>query len=163
VGHEEGVSDPGVEPYRAIMSLTHCSPRIRRPRFALGVAPSTAWSTAAHCRCATIPYRLGAEARFRAEARSDLNPTELAAQAVLLQEMFGNPLRPVAFDSIWRTPNVTSIAQTIYEERRFADMPILADALEEAGCASHEILSHCRSGMDHVLGCWALDLVLGKE
>jgi hypothetical protein len=41
-------------------------------------------------------------------------------------------------------------------------MPILADALEDAGCADAGILAHLRSLGPHVLGCWALDLVLGK-
>jgi hypothetical protein len=84
-------------------------------------------------------------------------------QAILLRCIFGNPFRPAVFDPAWRTPNVTAVAQAIYEERRFAELPILADALEEAGCTCEEILSHCRSGGEHVKGCWPLDLVLGKE
>jgi hypothetical protein len=51
----------------------------------------------------------------------------------------------------------------IYDERAFNRMPILADALEEAGCTNKDILDHCRSGGEHVRGCWAVDLILGKE
>jgi hypothetical protein len=54
------------------------------------------------------------------------------------------------------------IAQRIYDERAFADLPILADALEEAGCSSTELLAHCRHPGPHARGCWAVDLILGK-
>jgi hypothetical protein len=80
-----------------------------------------------------------------------------------LHDIFGNPFRPVAFDPAWRTADVTAIAQTIYVERRFTDLPILADALEEAGCTNTDLLDHCRLPGDHVRGCWAVDLVLGKS
>ncbi len=42
-------------------------------------------------------------------------------------------------------------------------MPVLADALEDAGCADADILAHCRGHGPHVRGCWVVDLVLGKE
>ncbi|MBI1831034.1 MAG: hypothetical protein HYR84_06255 [Planctomycetes bacterium] len=60
------------------------------------------------------------------------------------------------------TPNVRTLAQTIYDERRFADMPLLADALTEAGCTDANILNHCRQPGEHVRGCWVVDLLLGK-
>jgi hypothetical protein len=55
------------------------------------------------------------------------------------------------------------MAGSMYESRDFAGMPILADALEEAGCGDPDILSHCRGGGPHVRGCWVVDLVLGKQ
>jgi hypothetical protein len=55
------------------------------------------------------------------------------------------------------------LAQAIYEERAFDRLPILADALEESGCYNADLLAHCRSDGPHVRGCWAVDLVLGKE
>jgi hypothetical protein len=94
---------------------------------------------------------------------SSVRTAEAQQQASILRDLFGNPFRPVAFDPAWRTPNVFAVAQSIYAERRFADLPILADALEEAGCASAEVLAHCRAGGEHVKGCWAVDLVLGKS
>ncbi len=89
---------------------------------------------------------------------------ERIGQCGLIRDIFGAAhFHTVPVDSSWLTAAARCIAETIYNERRFADLPILADALEEAGCTSAEILEHCRSGGEHFLGCWALDLVLGKE
>jgi hypothetical protein len=74
----------------------------------------------------------------------------------------GNPFRPPAFDPGWRTAAVVAIAEGVYEERAFDRLPILADALQDAGCDSDDILDHCRGPGPHVRGCWAVDLVLGK-
>jgi hypothetical protein len=64
----------------------------------------------------------------------------------------------------WRTSDVMALAAGIYEERAFERMPILADALQDAGCDSDDILNHLRDpNATHVRGCWALDLVLGKS
>jgi hypothetical protein len=84
-------------------------------------------------------------------------------QSDLLRCVFGNLFRATVFDPAWRTPTVITIAQAIYTERRFADLPILADALEEAGCTIAAILDHCRSGGEHARGCWPVDLVSGKQ
>jgi hypothetical protein len=91
---------------------------------------------------------------------------EYAAQASLLRCIVGNPSLPVTLASSWLSWNsgvIRSIAQAIYDERRFSDLPVLADALEEAGCDNAVILGHCRSGGDHFRGCWVLDLCLGKS
>jgi hypothetical protein len=85
------------------------------------------------------------------------------SQAGLLCDIFGNPFRPITVERTWLTPNVVAVAQTIYEERRFQDMPILADALEEPGCTNADILNHCRGPGPHVRGCWVVDLILGKQ
>ncbi|OAI55152.1 hypothetical protein AYO44_00105 [Planctomycetaceae bacterium SCGC AG-212-F19] len=77
--------------------------------------------------------------------------------------IFGSlPYRSVAVDPAWRTGNVVALAQTIYDERPFDRMPILADALEDAGCTSADVLDHCRQPGEHVRGCWVVDLLLGK-
>ena len=65
-------------------------------------------------------------------------------------------------DSAWLTPTVVSIAAAICEDRAFDRLPVLADALEEAGCANADVLLHCRTRGEHVRGCWVVDLVLGK-
>jgi hypothetical protein len=80
----------------------------------------------------------------------------------LFHDLFPNPFRPVAFDLAWRTSTAVGLARTMYDSRDFAAMPILADAIEEAGCESPDVLAHCRGGGPHVRGCWVVDLVLGK-
>jgi hypothetical protein len=92
---------------------------------------------------------------------------EQKMQASLLRDVFGNPFRPTTLEPAWLRWNdgtVAKMAQAVYDERRFADLPILADALEEAGCDDEDILGHCRrQGAEHVRGCCVLDLLLGKE
>ena len=51
----------------------------------------------------------------------------------------------------------------MYQSRDFAAMPILADALQDAGCDHEDILSHCRGPGPHVRGCWVIDLATGRE
>jgi hypothetical protein len=80
-----------------------------------------------------------------------------------LRDIFGNPFRPVAFSPAWRTDTAVTLARQMYESRDFSAMPILADALQDAGCDNEDILSHCRGDGPHVRGCWVVDLVLGKE
>src|SRR5262249_26094148 len=63
----------------------------------------------------------------------------------------------------WNEWTVDRIAQRIQEERAFDRLPILADALEEAGCTDAEILGHCRRAEQHASGCWVVDLVLENE
>jgi hypothetical protein len=84
-------------------------------------------------------------------------------QADLVRDVFGNPFRPVTPDPSWLTPAVTAQAVAIYAERAFDRLPILADALEDAGCDNADLLAHCRGDGPHVRGCWVVDLVLGKE
>jgi hypothetical protein len=85
------------------------------------------------------------------------------AALLLIRDIFGNPFRPVTLDQAWLTPTVKQLATASYLERAFNLMPILADALEEAGCDNPAILTHCRQPGDHVRGCWVVDVVLGKK
>jgi len=81
----------------------------------------------------------------------------------ILRCLFGNPFRPATLEPAWQTATVHGLAQAIYEERGFDRLPILADALEEAGCTNADILAHCRGSGSHARGCWVVDLLLGKE
>jgi hypothetical protein len=85
----------------------------------------------------------------------------------LLRDLIGDPFRPApAVDPSWLAWNdgtVAKLAAAIYEERRFADLPILADALEDAGCSDAAILAHCRGPGEHVRGCWVVDLLTGRQ
>jgi hypothetical protein len=91
---------------------------------------------------------------------TDDNPE--AWVAGVLREVLGNPFHPVAFDARWGTADVMGLARGIYEDRAFDRMPLLGDALSDAGCDSDDILGHCRGDGPHVRGCWVVDLVLGK-
>jgi hypothetical protein len=106
-----------------------------------------------------LEYTLAAEVRLVPEdARRD--------RCHLLRCLFSNPLRLVAAESSWlkwQERTIPKLAAAIYEDRRFEDLPILADALEEAGCGNEDIMRHCREPGAHVRGCWVVDLLLGKE
>lgn len=85
---------------------------------------------------------------------------------MFVSDMLGNPFQPVLLDPAWlswQTGTIPKLAHSIYQERAFDRLPILADALEEAGCDNAEILAHCRQPGVHARGCWVVDLVLGKE
>lgn len=89
--------------------------------------------------------------------------TARAIQSGFARDIFGNPFRPVAADPAWLTSDVVALARGIYEDRAFERLPILADALQDAGCGDEQILAHCRDPQAaHVRGCWIIDLVLGK-
>jgi hypothetical protein len=83
--------------------------------------------------------------------------------ADLLRDVFGNPFRPAAADPSWLTSTVVALASQMYDSRDFSPMPILADALQDAGCDNADILDHCRGTGLHVRGCWVVDLVIGKD
>jgi hypothetical protein len=98
---------------------------------------------------------------------------ERTAQAVLFRDVLGNPFRPAPPKRImpgfrdklrsWREANnglVARLAQAIHEERRYTDLPIVGDALEDAGCTNADILAHCRQATEHTRGCWALELCI---
>ena len=67
------------------------------------------------------------------------------------------PYRAVPFDPAWLTSTVAALARSVYRERAFDRLPILADALEEAGCSDPDVLGHCRGGERHTRGCWVVD------
>jgi hypothetical protein len=67
------------------------------------------------------------------------------------------------FSPDWRTSTAVALAARMYEARDFGVMPILADALQDAGCDRGDVLAHCRGDGPHVRGCWVVDLVLGRS
>jgi hypothetical protein len=86
-------------------------------------------------------------------------------QCTLLRCIFGNPFRPSCIDPAclaWHDGTVRRIAEAIYDDHAFGQLPILADALEEAGCTEADVLNHCRQPGEHARGCWVVDLLLGK-
>ncbi len=121
--------------------------RVSRGRLTVGYSVSR---SAAESLAKSIPWQ---------EARS--------LEGQLLLDIFANPFRPLpVLDpswTIWHGGLVVSMARRMYDSRDFSDMPVLADALEEAGCTNADILGHCRSGGEHVRGCWVVDLILSKQ
>jgi hypothetical protein len=102
------------------------------------------------------------EARINAEASA----AECRGQADLLREVFGNPYRSVKVEPVWLSAfggAGTAILQAVDEEERFEELPYLGDALMDAGCGNEELLRHLREPRGHVRGCWAVDLLLGRE
>jgi hypothetical protein len=93
------------------------------------------------------------------------NPREARAQATLVRDLFGQLFHadPLWLARLERIDQVEHVARAIYDDRSFADLPVLADALEEAGCSDAEILAHCRSGAEHARGCWIVDAILGRS
>ena len=81
----------------------------------------------------------------------------------IFRDLVGNPFQPTAFASRWRTVDVLGVAQAIYEDNAFGRLPILADALMDAGCWDESIIGHCRSRGPHARGCWLVDLILDRS
>jgi len=114
-------------------------------------------------------------AEFAAEiaGRRGEEPAERAAQCDLLRDLFGNPFRPATLNPTvlaWNDAIVVRLARAAYDERHLPAgtlddglLAVLADALEEAGCNDADILGHLRGTSEHVPGCWAVDLILGKS
>ena len=157
----EGFAD-GV---RTDRELQRAYGRARRAAGVVGGSPAQAVCSVTLTRFTDFEARRVAEQA--ASAFGDAGSAEWrdarSRQAGLLRDVFGNPFRPVSFDPSWRTPTTGALARRMYDERDFAAMPLLADALQEAGCEVRDVLAHCRGGGEHVLGCWVVDLVLGKE
>ena len=99
-------------------------------------------------------------------AQNEGAAAERARQCDVLRDLIGNPFCPAAVDPhclTWNDRTVPRLARALYDEKDFDNLPILADALEDAGCDDADILRHCREPGRHVRGCWVLDLLLGKE
>jgi hypothetical protein len=133
----------------AQQSLGHDQPN--RGVYANALLTAHAFGSANHHRAACLP---GSE---------ELRDEHLDLQAAVFRDIVGNPFRPPAFDRRWRSEDTLGLARAIYADRAFARLPLLADALMDAGCDDGALLAHCRSVGPHARGCWAVDLVLGAK
>jgi hypothetical protein len=142
--------------------------------------PDAAWTARASayrarwCAEYKSPRKFGLAARllnplvgpwFGVSSKRDRD-RERSAQCHLLCDLFGNPFRPAAADPAWLAWNdgtVRRLAEALYQERAFDRLPVLADALEEAGCTDPDLLDHLRGPGPHYRGCWVVDLLLGKS
>ncbi len=76
--------------------------------------------------------------------------------------VLGDPSRPVTIDPSWLTSDVLALARSIHDEQAFDQLPILADALQDAGCEDDQVLAHCRGEGPHVRGCWVVEAILER-
>src|SRR5262245_28849839 len=130
---------------------------------ALAPAERRRWIVAGHAAYNTALATVSA--LMAASGCSRLGPAE-AELCALVPAVFGSPFHAITVPDPWRAAAdgaAVKVARGIYEDGAFDRLPILADALEEAGCTSQAILAHCRGSGPHVRGCWVVDLVLGKQ
>jgi len=99
--------------------------------------------------------------RLRLGSVSSAWPVSAAEQVVLLRELFGNPFHPISVEPSWLTPTVLTLAHIVRTERTFELMPVLGDALQDAGCDNAEVIDHCYGPSPHVVGCWLVDSLSG--
>jgi hypothetical protein len=121
----------------------------------------------AQCEIAAIRGALHAEARIGAlQAAQALRQTGRGTDR-LLNCVTGNPFRPPsplpAGVLAWNDATVRRLAEAVYGECAWGKLPVLADALLDAGCQDEELMRHCRLEEPHVRGCWAVDLILGRS
>jgi hypothetical protein len=167
-GHHKGSSQSGLHPARL--------PALYRAVFfdrVVGYAPAMivdVRATLEDCRRAGGPDERSAQAALCRCVLGDPfaglfdNPTPTGLGDNIddqIRESVGPFLRPPI--ASWRTDTALTLARQMYDARDFSAMPILADALQDAGCDSDDVLNHCRRPGPHVRGCWVCDLVLGKE
>jgi hypothetical protein len=144
-------------PYYAVLAAADAVAR----EAALGTANQAAWAVALARADQNRPQR----DLTWAAIRDAVHAAERQAQADLLRDVF----RPFAAPSVgpaWLAYNggaVAPLARAVYEEGRWQDLPVLADALEEAGCSDEAILGHLRGPGPHVRGCWVVDAILGRQ
>ncbi len=118
-------------------------------------SPESAWSDVKRAALEVANWDLDAARKL-----------SMATWEAVVRDIFGNPVRPVQLEPEWLQRNggcVKELARVIYEERRFEEMPILADALLDVGCYDETILGHCRAETGHMLGCWLVDSLLGRK
>jgi hypothetical protein len=133
--------------------------RLRRDR-----APHQLWVAAFTVGFATGSY--AGDVAMHIDSAKNAPPwllPDAPTRSALLRCIFGNPFHRVTVDFLWLTPSVTALARDIYENRVLSELPLLADALEQAGCHEASILDHCRERSLHARGCWVVDLLLEKS
>jgi hypothetical protein len=104
---------------------------------------------------------------FHAACPVEVRSGWFADQIAFMRDVFGlldtGYYEASSFRPAWRSGAAVALAREMHESRDFSAMPVLADALLDAGCDSEQVLAHCRGPGPHARGCWAVDLVLGKE
>jgi hypothetical protein len=157
-GGDEGPDDDGYHAFEAYVAAEEA-----RAAAAAAVAAAAAWDVR-RIAANAHPYSRRTITWNCCRIAGPPKQAELAAQSRLLRDVC-NPFRRTDADPKWLRWNngaLPKMARAVYDGRRFADLPVLADALEDAGCTDAAVLGHCRGGGEHVRGCWVIDLLLGK-
>jgi hypothetical protein len=155
----------GMAACRTETALRPGSPPVDSWAFAAAEAvlfDTPSWNPGAASRGAFTAAWTAAEAAWRDNGEGGPQP-EARRQLPLIRGIFENPYRPGWVDPAWLTPQVVALAETIYLDRTLDRLPLLADAVEKAGCDDADLLGHLRGPGPHVRGCVPLDLLLGKE
>lgn len=150
-------------PYRGLWTATE-DQRILARGILECLADEEAWSTASVAVSMIrqlLPTRWGArpETALAAEITGDGR-----GQADVLRDLFGHLFHdsPRWMAELTRSDEVERLAAAIYKDRTFAELPVLGDALEDAGCTDEAVLEHCRTGGEHYRGCWVVDVILAR-
>ncbi len=142
--------EPSWRARRAVWWVTYGRPRAILPAILNSVVPAPWQLESANPR------------KRRIDPGGPIPARDRAAVCALVREIF-NPFHGARLGLLSGHGGVVArLARAIYDERRFEDMPVLADALEEAGCSDEAALHHCRQPGGHVRGCWVLDLLLSR-
>jgi hypothetical protein len=78
-----------------------------------------------------------------------------------IREVLGEDGTPDRLAPEWLTSDVLALARGTHRDQAFDRLPILADALQDAGCDDESVLWHCRRPGGHARGCWVVDLAMG--
>lgn len=130
------------------------------------LACKAAGSHAAWYAAASDPWVAARNAALSAQSGYTAGPAmeaERAAQAALLRDILGNPLRTApTIERACLTADAVALAAIIDTKSAFEQLPVLASLLVEAGCRNQEVEDHCRTLAPHARGCWVLDLILNR-
>jgi hypothetical protein len=159
-----GQDQPGEWAQGARMMATTAAFAVLHQGPMLGFASGARWAAAGASTSAAGAVTSAARAAGSAGERE--TKAERAAQSRLLRDIVFNPFSlPPAVEAAWLAHNggaVPKLARAIRDERAYDRLPLLADALEDAGCSDVDLLGHCRSGAEHALGCWAVEMLRGR-
>jgi hypothetical protein len=131
------------------------------PVWTVGGAAPGAWDANNTARLAVIAANVPPQLGTGYAPNGD--PAAPADRVALLRDLFENPFRPTSVASDWLTPTVVTLARVIHANRAFHLMPVLGDALQDAGCTHAPILEHCSGPGPHAAGCWLLDRLTGRD
>ncbi len=157
---QEHPNNASVKRFDDVIEACADAPRVWSEDFIseLGTRPGDGWRFV-HTLRNDRPSQLVKEIRKLFAFYQDI-PVEAGLSYIL--DILGAEFDPVPFVPTWRTEAAVGLAAGMYGSRDFTLMPVLADALEDAGCTQPDVLAHCRGPGPHVRGCWVVDLVLDK-